>query len=527
MTVPRNRVFDVFLYLIRTGSVLCVLDAVDEAVPATSLTAFLDLFAEVAQTLSAESTVVLSSRYSFLADSPQVRRLLNNSCLISERLVQQLHANRVDPLELPHFSIVRLNDLQPQPGQVESLSPLELRLARQTGRDPGVPTRRLTELVTARVEQVLGQADVGSRLDGVPGLGFLSGRTVFSLMDLFTGLSAESFRQGRVSVEAFLLAPLFRSAGPDLLSLEHTVFGEYFAARYLRTPEGRATAADLKPEPLLTEQVRRFLHQLGTPVCDLTQAHPTQPTEAAPAAPPQTVPAGVYLVGASHRLLLRTLPAPVLFDQFPVTVARYKQFLAAVDQDGCAQWDHPDTPAEHTHDPWLERLRDPTYYSDPTFDDYPAICVSWWSAYAFAGYDGKRLPTCVEWEAAGRGTDGRLFPWGDTLDLAAVNCADVWSGRPLVTYEAWKQEIDHGPVRHGAPTRVSDHPSNVSPFGVRGMAGNVWEWTSTVFDRVNSAAICGGSYDNPYRAVQASSKALYVRRGHSNAVGFRCLQDLP
>ncbi len=42
----------------------------------------------------------------------------------------------------------------------------------------------------------------------------------------------------------------------------------------------------------------------------------------------------------------------------------------------------------------------------------------------------------------------------------------------------------------------------------------------------NEAVICGGSFDNPYRAVQASSKGTYRRRGASNAVGFRCAQDL-
>jgi formylglycine-generating enzyme required for sulfatase activity len=131
----------------------------------------------------------------------------------------------------------------------------------------------------------------------------------------------------------------------------------------------------------------------------------------------------------------------------------------------------------------------------------------------------------VEWEAAGRGADGRLFPWGDTIDLAAVNCADTWSGRPLVTYELWKQEIDGGRLRDCAPTDVTAHPANLSPFHVKGMSGNVWEWTDTVFGNINSAVICGGSYDNPYRAVQASSKALYVRRGSSNAVGFRCVRD--
>ncbi|MBL7498745.1 SUMF1/EgtB/PvdO family nonheme iron enzyme [Frankia sp. CNm7] len=517
--VPRNRVFDVFLYLIRAGSVLCVLDAIDEAVANTSLPAFLDLFADVAQAISAESTVVLSSRYSFLADSPQVRRLLNSSTLISEKLVQQLHAGGVDPLELPRFSVVRLDDVEiHRDTRAYTASPLELLLAEQTGHDDGLAdeqTGRLAALVAARVDQVLtdsGLPQVGPKLDACLGAAFLADRSVFTLAELCTELGIDCFTDGRVTADTFLLAPLFRQAGPAAVAPVHTVFQEYFAARHLRAPAGRAAAAQLG-EPFLTEQVRRFLHHLGT--------------ETPTGVPPLVLPAGTYLLGPSHRLLLRTLDRPVLFDEHPVTVGRYKRFLAAVERDGCATFDHSDTPAEHTHSPWAERLRNPAYFTDPAYDDHPVTCVNWWSAHAFARFEGKRLPTCVEWEAAARGTDGRLFPWGDALDLTAVNCADSYSGHPLVTYEVWKQEIDSGQLRDSAPTSVMAPPTNRSPFGVRGMAGNVWEWTATLFEDINSAVICGGSYDNPYRAVQTSSKGLYRRRGASNAVGFRCVQDLP
>ncbi|WP_462188236.1 formylglycine-generating enzyme family protein, partial [Frankia sp. CcWB2] len=500
------------------GSVLCVLDAIDEAVPNTSLEAFLGVFSDVSQALSAESTVVMSSRYSFLADSPEVRRLLNSSSLISEQLVQQLHANGVDPLELPQFSVVRLGDLKLHADErVYSVSPLELRLAQQTGqlarRPAADAARHLVDLVPARIGQVLntaGLADLRPRLESYFGPAFLADQAVFTLADLCTHVGIECFAEGRVTLETFLLAPLFRPAGAGTVALVHTVFQEYFAARYLRTAAGRE-AAGSNAEPILTEQVREFLVHLGA--------------ETIPA-PPRTLPAATYLVGPSHRLLLRKIEKPVLFDEFPVTVGRYKAFLAAVAEQGCAQWDHPGAPPGHTHEPWRERLRNPEYFTDPAYDNYPANCVNWWSAYAFARFEGKRLPTCVEWEAAARGTDGRLFPWGDDVDLAAVNCADAWSGRPLVTYEVWKQEIDGGRLRDCAPTPVTDHAANLSPFGVHGMSGNVWEWTETVFDGINSAVICGGSYDNPYRAVQTSSKALYLRRGSSNAVGFRCVREV-
>ena len=60
--------------------------------------------------LSAESAVVMTSRVSFLEDSPQVRRLLDGTSLMSEKLAQQLHAQGVDPLRVPRFSVLRLRD---------------------------------------------------------------------------------------------------------------------------------------------------------------------------------------------------------------------------------------------------------------------------------------------------------------------------------------------------------------------------------------------------------------------------------
>jgi hypothetical protein len=49
-------------------------------------------------------------------------------------------------------------------------------------------------------------------------------------------------------------------------------------------------------------------------------------------------------------------------------------------------------PAGYTHEPMRERLRVPGYYDDPAYDDYPAIAVNWWSACAFARFDGKGCP---------------------------------------------------------------------------------------------------------------------------------------
>ncbi|WP_243761319.1 SUMF1/EgtB/PvdO family nonheme iron enzyme [Streptomyces sp. YIM 98790] len=133
----------------------------------------------------------------------------------------------------------------------------------------------------------------------------------------------------------------------------------------------------------------------------------------------------------------------------------------------------------------------------------------------------------MEWEAAARGADGRLFPWGDDPDAAPLNCADTWVGRPVVTHQAWRERFAQDAIRRAWATPVEDRPANRSPFGIVDMAGQVWEWTSTVLKDPGEAVICGGSYDNPLRAVRTSSKGVFRKRGGSNAVGFRCVTALP
>jgi len=521
MPGERAHTFELFLYLIRSGSALCVLDAVDEAVEEASPEGFLRLFADLASVLSAESCVVMSSRVSFLADSPQIRRLLDCSSAVSEQLVEQVYANGVDPRRVPRFSMLRLTDT---PTGSETTSDVDTAF-------PSTPLARriqsaldmkgaltFTELIGSHIDHVLANAGLphlAPTLADACGRAFLEDRTVFPLLELHNALGPEAFDGGLITPEAFRLAPLFRPADDQALAFIHSAYQELLAARYLSTPGGREQAMDLPGAPYLTEQVRAFL-----------AAHPTNTSPPAPAEDCVLRP-GVYLVGPAERLLLRRIQQPVRFDRHPVTVARYRPFLQALRPDGTSPWDHPDQPPGTTHAPWTERLRAPDYYDDPRYDDHPAICVSWWSAYAFAAFEGKRLPTSLEWEAAARGTDGRLFPWGDTPDLQAVNCADTWAGRPLVTYQACKQEFDRGGLGHAWVTPVDARPANRSPYGIADMVGNVWEWTSTSVNDPDEAVICGGAFDNPLRAVQASAKGLFRRSRASNAVGFRCVAELP
>lgn len=91
----------------------------------------------------------------------------------------------------------------------------------------------------------------------------------------------------------------------------------------------------------------------------------------------------------------------------------------------------------------------------------PAVNVSYEEALEYAAWLGKALPSETQWEKAARGTDGRLYPWGNEWDPARCNCAEAG-------------------LRTLLP--VDSYPQSVSPYGCVGMAGNVWEWTCTPWE---------------------------------------------
>ncbi|MCP4536455.1 MAG: SUMF1/EgtB/PvdO family nonheme iron enzyme [Chloroflexi bacterium] len=178
------------------------------------------------------------------------------------------------------------------------------------------------------------------------------------------------------------------------------------------------------------------------------------------------VPAGPFLMGDEN---LQYVTEEYRVSRYPITNAQYAAFVEAKGYQKGRYW---------TKAGWMEKKNraGPDYYREPfNLSNHPVVGVSWYEAIAFCrwlteqlrqsgelGSDKEiTLPTEPQWEKAARGTDGRIYPWGNDPD---PNCAN------------------YNESNINATSAVGCFPNGISPYGIEDLSGNVREWCRTKWE---------------------------------------------
>jgi len=240
------------------------------------------------------------------------------------------------------------------------------------------------------------------------------------------------------------------------------------------------------------------------------------------------VPAGEFTMGRDNTTLTYQSPAHPVYlgaywiDETEVTNEMYAACVA--DNERC--------PLPYQTPDFLNMVA-----SSPTYAGLPVVNTDWNAATAYCAWAGRELPTEAQWEKAARGTDGRLYPWGNEWEGSRANYCDI------------NCEIDDlKDSRHDdffafvAP--VGSFPDGASPYGALDMAGNVYEWVSDywadhyIVEKTPTPnptgpksgqyrIVRGGSWNYEKLRCQTTDRFKSGQDFQSGYIGFRCATTAP
>lgn len=217
------------------------------------------------------------------------------------------------------------------------------------------------------------------------------------------------------------------------------------------------------------------------------------------------IPAGYFIMGRegaspeeapSHKIYLDAY----YIDRYEVSNEQYRQFVESTGHKPPAFWNNP-------------------AYSSPKM---PVVGVTWADADAYCRWNNKRLPTEAEWEKAARGTDGFIYPWGNSINLQNANISGETDGfaglAPVDSFENGK-----------------------SPFGVYNMVGNVAEWIADYYDpayyrsiplqnpkgppTADRKVVRGGSFRTSPQFATTTYRSAFSPNSSRENIGFRCAKN--
>ena len=171
--------------------------------------------------------------------------------------------------------------------------------------------------------------------------------------------------------------------------------------------------------------------------------------------------------------------------------------------------DDPDSKIIQMGDAWVV---------EKGFEKHPAGEMTWGGALGYCRWKRKKLPTEAQWEKAARGTDGRLYPWGNRKPSGEFLFLGDYRGQTAV---------------------VGSYPGGASPYGVNDMAVQVWEWTISLatpypyeskdgresLSAVDARVVRGGNSASLPGGMTTTSREVVLpgRQATAHAyIGFRC-----